>query len=115
MKAFGRMDTKTNVIEINRKKHKGDKRELADTIKHELMHIKHPKASEKQVQKMAGNVSQAEKDKLVAKIRMKKLNYKTGAIKRKLKMNPTDNFEPGSLIRKSNELSKRDVAIRGLV
>ena len=38
-------------IEINVKAHKGDKKELASTIKHELMHAKYPKMTEKNVYK----------------------------------------------------------------
>jgi len=54
---------------------------------------------------------------------MKKLNYKIGALKRKLKVK--GDFEPGTLISKVNEskgleklknpLTKKQVAIMGLV
>ncbi len=102
MKAYGQTDTKTNVVEINKKKHKGDKRQLADTIKHELLHVKHPKMKEKTVyQKTKSELSQPEQDKLIAKLRMKKLNYKVGATKRKLKAGRVE-FKPGELITKMN-------------
>lgn len=117
MKAYGQMDPKTNNIEVNLKKHRGDKRELADTIKHEMLHVKHPKASEKEVTKLSQpELSRKEQDQLIAKIRMKKINQKMGAIKRKYKMDPADN-SPGSLIKKSNEskLTKQRVAIMGMV
>ncbi len=57
---------------------------------------------------------------------MKQVNYKMGALKRKFQTGPKD-VEPGTFISKMNEskkevnsnkqteLSKRDVAIRGLV
>lgn len=51
LKAYGQEDDKTGQIEINVKKHKGNKAELADTIKHELLHQKHPKMHEKTVYK----------------------------------------------------------------
>jgi hypothetical protein len=51
MKAYGTEDDRTGVIEINKKKHKGDKSELKDTIAHELYHFKHPKATEKKTYK----------------------------------------------------------------
>jgi hypothetical protein len=101
IKAFGQMDPKTNVVEINKKKHKGDKRQLADTIKHELLHVKHPKMTEKAVyKKTAPELSQAEQDKLIAKLRMKKLNYKMGAAKRKFKLQ--GKVAPGELINQLN-------------
>ena len=102
IKGYGQMDTKTNLIEINKKKHKGDRRELADTIKHEWLHVKHPKMHEKMVYKKTGEISRAEQDKLIAKLRMKKLNYKSGAIKRKLKIHAGEKTEPGTFISKMN-------------
>src|ERR1035437_4795456 len=70
MKAFGQTDTKTGVVEINRMKHKNDKKQLADTIKHELYHVKHPQATEKQTYKQTGkleNMSTAEQNQMIAK------------------------------------------------
>lgn len=129
MKAYGQTDVKTGVVEINKKKHKGDKKQLADTIKHELYHVKHPKATEKQTYKNTGkleNMSQAEQTKLIAKLRMKKINYKGGAMKRKLKLK--GDLKPGDMISKMNGqakpfnikninklLSKTRVSIMGLV
>ena len=105
-------------IEINIRKHKGDKAELADTLKHELLHRRHEKAHEKTIYKKTrlamDKMSYAEKEAMVKKIRMKKLNYKSGAIKRKLKINRHDKVAPGDMIKKAN-LSKRNLAIRGMV
>lgn len=115
-------------IEVDVKKHKSDKRELASTIKHELLHVKHPKMTEKDVYKKSqkAKISPMEQSKLISKLRMKKLNYKGGAIKRKFKMGNV-NARPGEMIAKMNEskqskitsnksqLSKRNLAIRGLV
>jgi len=99
--AFGQMDTKTNKIEINVKAHKGDKQELASTIKHELMHVKHPKMTEKQVYKKTAKtkISPQEQSQLIAKLRMKSLNYKMGAAKRRFKLGKVDT-KPGELINK---------------
>lgn len=128
MKAFGQTDVKTKVVEINKKKHKGDKKQLADTIKHELYHVKHPKATEKQTYKNTGkleNMSNSEQNKLIAKLRMKKINYKGGAMKRKLKMK--GDLKAGDMISKMNEqkrsniksnnqpISKERLAIMGMV
>lgn len=106
-------------ISVDVKKHKGDKKELADTIKHELMHAKHPKMQEKTVRKaMKKPMSNSEQTKLVQKVQRKSTNYKAGAFKRMLK---TVSNEPGALITRMNEqksskaLTKKDVAIRGLV
>lgn len=122
MRAYGSYDEKTRTLEVNKKKHKGDKKELADTVKHELLHVKHPKMTEKMTYKKTKaavkKMSVAEQDALVAKLRHKKLNYKTGAIKRKYKIKASDKVEPGSLITKLNEskLSRTErVAISGLV
>lgn len=108
-------------IEINVRKHKGNKAELADTIRHEILHAKHPKMNEKKIQKKTkvdmSKMSYTEKEALIKKLRMKKINYKLGAVKRKMKITRSDKVEAGDLIQKANEqkLSRRDVAIRGLV
>lgn len=118
----------TGKIEINVKNHKGDKAELASTIKHEMMHVKHPKMTEKEVYKRTTktNISPEEQRKLLAKLHMKSTNYKGGAIKRKFKMGKGTNA-PGELISKMNEqkqstiknnnqpISKERLAILGLV
>lgn len=120
LKEFGNYNERTRRIEINVKKHKGDRAQLADTIDHELNHVKHPRASERWIRKKTHRddmkMSYEDKNRLLAKIRMKKLNYRVGVIKRKYKMDPA-NVEPGAMIRKANEskLSRRDIAIRGLV
>lgn len=120
MKAFGQMDPKTNVVEVNLKKHKGDKIELANTIHHELLHVKHPDMSERDVKNKADRetdmMSPAEKQMLVAKVRNKKMHYKQGAMKRKFKMGRSET-KPGDFISKMNQskLTRKDVAIRGLI
>lgn len=100
---FGQMDPRTNRIEINVKKHKGDRAELASTIKHEIMHVNHPKMTEKQVYKKTAKtkIPIQEQSKLIAKLRRKTLNYKMGSAKRRLKFKKGDKVEPGSLINKS--------------
>ena len=128
MKAFGQTDINTGVVEINKKKHKKDKKQLADTIKHELYHVKHPKATEKETYKNTGkleNMPLSEQNSLIAKLRHKKMNYKTGALKRKLKMK--GEVKTGDMITKMNEnkksriinnnqtISKTKLAIMGLV
>lgn len=114
MKPYGMTDTSSGVVQINVKKHKGDRRQLADTIKHELIHVKHPKMHEKAVyKKTKPELSKATEDKLIAKLRMKQINYKIGAGKRKYKLKSP---EPGALITKYNEAkSKARLAIMGLV
>lgn len=114
--ALGQMDPKTNEIQINVKKHKGDKAELASTIKHELMHVKKPKATEKEVYKATRKtkIPPAEQSKLISKLRHKRLNYKLGAVKRKLKFK--GDINPGDLIKRNNELNpKTRTAIMGMV
>ena len=50
-KAFGVNSTTQDLILINVKKHKGSKKEIEDTILHELLHSKNPSWSEKQIRK----------------------------------------------------------------
>ncbi len=101
---------KPPVIKINVKKHKGDRKELADTIQHELMHAKHPKMHEKTVYKKTGkNISHAEQERLISKLRNKRMNNKLGAVKRKLKLGRAKT-KPGELITKA-----RQVGMAGLV
>lgn len=114
---FKKGNIPTGKIQINVKKHKGDRAELASTIKHELMHVKHPKMTEKEVYKRTAKtkIAPAEQTQLIAKLRSKKLNYKTGALKRKFKMDKSESVEPGTFINKAKELSRTQVAIRGLI
>lgn len=100
------------VIKINVKKHKGNRAELADTIKHELMHAKHPKMHEKTVYKKTGKIGYAEQERLISRLRTKTLNYKKGAAKRKFKMGRVST-QPGDLISKANDA--RRTAIMGMV
>ncbi len=116
----------TGKIEINVTAHKGDKKELASTIKHEMMHVKNPKMTEKEVYKRTAKtkISPQEQSKLLVKLRHKKLNYKVGAVKRKFKM--SGDTKPGDLISKMNEskisrvtnnspVSQKRISILGLV
>lgn len=124
---FKKGNIPTGKIEINVKKHKGDLKELASTIKHEMLHVKHPKMTEKEVYKKSKKtaISPMEQSKLLAKLKMKSLNYKGGAIKRKFKMG-NGKTKTGAFITKMNEskrsninsnkpISKKRVAIMGLV
>lgn len=96
---------KKPVIRINVKKHKGNKSELADTIKHEMYHAKHPKATEKTTYKaMPKKISEAEQNRLIAKLRTKKSNYKVGAIKRKLGISRHEKTQPGDFIKRMNDM-----------
>ena len=103
---------KAPIIRINVKKHRGNKAELADTIKHELMHVKHPNMKEKAVQKKT-KVASGEQAKLIA--RLKTLNYKVGAFKRKLKTAARFETEPGALINEAKTMSRERLALMGLV
>lgn len=109
--SLGEMNPKTNNIKINVQAHKKDgkldKAELASTIKHELMHVNKPKATEKEVYKATRKtkISPSEQSKLLAKLGSRQ-GFKTGElisemneIKRK-----TNNSQP----------SKRDIAIAGM-
>lgn len=116
---FKKGNIPTGKVMINVKRHHGDTAELASTIKHELLHVQHPNMTEKEVYKRSAKtkIPPQEQSKLLAKLRMKSLNYKTGAIKRKMKIARTDTVETGDLITKANEMkaNARKVAIMGLV
>ena len=127
IKAFG--EEQNGVITINKKKHRGDKAEEADTLYHELLHAKHPKMTEKETykktRKAMKEMSYAEKEKLAAKVRNKKIHYSSGSLKRKFKMG-RGNVEPGAFLKKFNETkhqkksisqspSLRRIAIDGMV
>jgi hypothetical protein len=123
--AFGRMNPDTNKVEINiiahKKKGKIDKAELASTIKHELMHVTHPKMTEKQVYRRTAKtkISPSEQSKLVSKLRSKAIHYKEGAMKRKFKLKATDRIEAGSYISKANEIKsmnpRKRTAFMGMI
>ena len=110
----------TGKIHINVKAHKGDKAELASTIKHELTHVKHPKMTEKEVYKRTAKTKIPPKEQ---KKLLSKLSYaspqKVESMKRKYKMEG----KPGDLISKVNEsrsisnnqsVSKKRLSIMGL-
>lgn len=111
-------DEKTGVIRINTgaKAHK-DKAELASTVKHELLHLRHPNMTEKQVYKRTAKtkIPYAEQQKLLSKIRNKRMNYKMGAQKRKLKIKWGTKVEPGDIIKGANANTRKRVAIMGMV
>jgi hypothetical protein len=112
IRAFG--EEEGGKIKINIKKHKGDKAELADTLVHEIYHAKHPKATEKVTYKVTKRamkeMSYAEKEKLVAKVRNKKNHYSQGAFKRKFKMGRV-HLKVGDLISRMNESRPSDKKI----
>lgn len=85
------------------KKGKLDKAELASTVKHELLHVKNPKLTEKEVYKKTAKtkITPSEQTKLLAKLRTKKINYQVGTIKRKFKMKSSEGNKPGDLINAS--------------
>ncbi len=97
--ALGMMDPKTNKVRINVKAHKGDKRELASTIKHEMMHVTHPKMTERQVYKKTAKtkIKPQEQSALLTKLHRKSVNYKVGGLKRKYKLGRGDQ-KPGTFI-----------------
>lgn len=99
---LGEADVEKKKIQINVKAHKGNLASLASTVKHELMHVKHPKMTEKEVYKRTAQtkISQPEQVKLLAKLPIRALNYKVGMVKRMLKMGKGD-FAPGALIEKA--------------
>jgi hypothetical protein len=49
IKGYGDSEKATNTIRINLKKHKGDKKEIKDTLQHEANHLLNWKASEKKI------------------------------------------------------------------
>jgi hypothetical protein len=72
LKAYGEEDDKNGQIKINIKKHKGNKSELADTIRHELIHLHHPKMHEKTVyKKTKGEMRSAEINKFLKLLKNK--------------------------------------------
>lgn len=69
-------DKKPSKIQINVKKHKGDKAELASTIKHELLHAKYPNMTEATVYKRSRKtkMSTGEKKKMLAVLKYHQTN-----------------------------------------
>ncbi len=69
---MGDSDIVTGKIRINKNhnKHKKDSSELASTVKHEIMHVNHPRMTEKEVYKKSAKtkITQGEKRKLLAKL-----------------------------------------------
>lgn len=70
MKEFGETDTKKKVIRINVRKSKktGQRGEVLDSILHETLHARHPRKSEKAIERMtsqsAKRLSKRSKNKL---------------------------------------------------
>jgi len=126
IKAFGEEEGGT--IKVNVRKHKGDVKELADTVYHETFHAKHPQATEKTTYKKTKvamkEMSLSGKRALADKVKRKTMHYKAGAIKRKYKMG-RGNVEPGAMYKKYKETtakkssspkkSVRKISIMGLV
>lgn len=98
---LGQMDTKTNKIEINVKAHKGDKAELASTVKHELLHVKHPKMTEKEVYKASAKtkIDPDERRALLARLRGARITKTANALRKKYKV---EGSEPGAIYQKAN-------------
>ncbi len=97
------------VIKINVKKHKGNKAELADTIKHELLHAKHPKMHEKTVRKLtAAPMSKGEQARLL-------LKFREGKLRKKMNIGRDVAVAPGDLINKAKSMSTRKVGALGLI
>lgn len=96
------VNNKAKSIKINVKAHKGDKAELASTIKHELTHAKYPKMTEKEVYKRTAKtkIPLAEQRQLLKKLKVKQDNYKQGAFKGRLTKYKNEKSVPGSLITK---------------
>lgn len=116
--SFGAMNPKTNLIEINKKAHHGDKKELASTIAHEIMHVKHPNATEKQVYKKTAKtkLNPDEQRRMLEKLKGARREKGVKRMKRKLKINPNADVNPGDLYNRSKEISERKrVAIMGLI
>lgn len=127
---LGQMDPKTNKIRINVKAraHK-DKAELASTIKHEIMHVKHPKMTEKEVYKKTAKtkISPDEQRALLKKLHRASVHGRDGALRKKLKIAPGAKVGPGDLFNRAKEMSrnvaqqddgmsiKKRVAFMGLV
>ncbi len=95
-------------VEINVKKHikkgKIDKAELASTIKHELLHVKHPKMTEKEVYKRSAKtkLSPQEQSQMLVKLRHAKINKSIGHLKRKFKVGKDEPVKAGTFITKLN-------------
>lgn len=111
--SYGEMNPDTNEIKINVKAHhkkgKLDTAELASTIKHEMMHVAKPHATEKEVYKATAKtkISPQEQMALISKLRHKR--SKPGDM--------YNAFQKKKIKRKINtsQPSKAPIAIAGLV
>lgn len=101
MRSLGRMDTETNVIEVNKKAHKGDMKELASTVLHETLHVKHPKMTEKEVYKASAKtkIDPDERRALLARLRGARITKTANALRKKYKV---EGSEPGAIYQKAN-------------
>lgn len=108
IKSYGWMDPKTNKIKINVKSHKGDKAELASTIKHEIMHVTHPKRTEKEVTKRTAKtkIPLQEQAQLLKKLHRATIHGREGALRKKYKIAP-GKVEPGAIFNKAKEMSQK--------
>jgi len=104
IRAFG--EEQGGKIKINVEKHKGNVKELADSVYHEVFHAKHPQATEKATYKKTHEamkeMSLSEKRALADKVKRKTMHYKAGAVKRKFKMG-RGAVEPGAMYKKYKE------------
>lgn len=115
IKSYGEMNPKTNEIKINVKSHKKkgklDKAELASTIKHEIMHVKHPKRTEKEVTKLTAKtkIPPKEQSELLRKLQSRKaqMHGREGAIRKKLKVKPGEAVGPGELFNRAKQQSQK--------
>ena len=92
---------KKPIVKINVKAHGKDMAELASTIKHELMHVKHPNMTEKEVYKKTRKSKMPTAEQIKYLDKLKSINQKSGAIKRKLNISRYDKVKPGDLINRA--------------
>ncbi len=113
-KGFGSFDEKKNLITINRKRHKGNKSELLDTVVHEKVHARHRKMKEQTVRrvtaKMIAGMSPEQKRQHLAKLRMKSIDTKLTKLKKKYKMSQSES-KPGDIINHASDDFKSGVQV----
>ncbi len=110
-KGYGSYDENTNVIAINRKRHKGKKKELLDTLVHEGLHAKHHKMTERTVRtktkKVIARMSPTQKQQQLGKLRGA-LESKVKGLKKKYKL--VGDTKPGDIINTAKELNFNAIA-----
>lgn len=100
---------KATKVTVDVKKHRGDKKELASTIKHELLHVKHPKMTEKEVYKKSAKtrIKPKEERSLVSKLKGS-LRSKVSKAQKDIKAGKKVSFQPGELLRKAQDIKKEE-------